>query len=78
MGYEGGGLRINGQGITDLIMVKERPTYQGLSYGHKELGECFKLFEVKKPPEEDMSHQDYNSPWLKVHIIKANKGKIRP
>jgi len=25
MGYDGGGLRINGQGITNPIKVKERP-----------------------------------------------------
>lgn len=48
MGYEGGGLGINGQGITNPIIVKERPRYQGLGYRHREFGECSKLFEAKK------------------------------
>ena len=33
MGYEGGGLDINGQGITNPIMVEERAKYMVLGYG---------------------------------------------
>ena len=58
MGYEGGCLRVNGQGITNPIMVKGRPRYQGLGYGHREFGECYKIFEAKKSSDDDMSHQD--------------------
>jgi len=42
LGYEGGGFDINGQSITNSIMVQERPKYQGLGYGDGEVGECFK------------------------------------
>jgi len=55
MGYEGGHVGINGQGITNLIKVKERPKYQGLGYGHRVFGECSKLSEVKKSSDDDMS-----------------------
>lgn len=58
MGYEEGGLKINGQGINNPIMVKDRTRYQGLGYGNREFGDCSKLFEVKKSLEDDMSHQD--------------------
>jgi len=33
MGYEGGGLDINDQGITNPIMVEEREKYMVLGYG---------------------------------------------
>jgi len=42
MGYEGGGLDINGQGITNPIMVEERSKYMGLGYDLMEFGECSK------------------------------------
>ena len=42
MGYEGGGLDINDQGITYTIMDEERPKYQGLGYDQREFGECSK------------------------------------
>ena len=42
MGYKGGGLGINGQGITHPLKVKERPRYDSLGYG-----KCFKSFEAK-------------------------------
>ena len=58
MGYEGGGLDINGQGITNPIMVEERTKYQGLGYGQKEFGEFSKQFEAQQAFEDDMSHQD--------------------
>ena len=58
MGYEGGGLGIDGQGITNLIMVQERPKYQGLGYGQREFGEFSKRFEANQSSEDDMSHQD--------------------
>lgn len=58
MGYEGGCLKINGQWITNTIMVEERPRYQGLVYGQREFGEFFKQFEAKQSSENDISHQD--------------------
>ena len=58
MGYEEEGLKINGQGISNPIMVKDRIRYQGFGYGNREFGDCSQLFEVKKSLEDDMSHQD--------------------
>lgn len=58
MGYEGGHLRINSQGITNPIKVKEIPRYEGLGYRHRAFRECSKLSEAKKSSEDDMSHQD--------------------
>jgi len=58
MGYEGGGLDINGQGITNPIMVEEILKYQGLGYGQREFGECSKWFEAQKSSKDGMSHQD--------------------
>lgn len=57
MGYEGGGLRINGQGITNPIEVKKQPRYEQLGYGHGEFGECSKLVDAKKSRDDDMSRQ---------------------
>ena len=42
MGYEGGGLRANGQCIVNPIEMVEIPRYEGLGYVIKELGECSK------------------------------------
>lgn len=69
MGYEGGCLRINGQGIMNPILVDERPRYQGLGYGHKEFGSCSKLFEENKSSYDDMSHQDGSD-----NVILSPKG----
>lgn len=57
MGYEGGGLGINGQGITNPIMVEGIPKYQGLGYGQREFGECSKWFEAQQSYKDEMSHQ---------------------
>ena len=58
MDYEGGGLNINGQGITNPIMVEERPKYQGLGYGQRVFGEYSKHFEAHQSSEDEMSHKD--------------------
>ena len=42
MVYKGGGLGINGQGITHPLEVKERPKYLRSGYG-----ECSKAFEAR-------------------------------
>jgi hypothetical protein len=43
MGYRGGGLGINGQGVTQRLEVVPRQPFAGLGYGHEEKGECSKL-----------------------------------
>ena len=58
MGYNKRGLIINGQSITNLIEVKEWPWYEGLGYGHEEIGRCSKITEEKKSSSDDMSHHD--------------------
>lgn len=42
MGYQGKGLRINGQSIVNPIKVKELPHYVGFGYVRKQVGECSK------------------------------------
>jgi len=54
MGYEGGGLNINGQGITNPIMVEERPKYMGLGYGRRDFGEYSKKLEVHQTTKHKM------------------------
>ena len=39
MGYRGGGLGINGQGVTQPLEVVPRQPFAGLGYGHEEKGE---------------------------------------
>ena len=54
MGYRGGGLGINGQGVTQPLEVVPRQPFAGLGYGHEEKGECSKVVEVKaisSPPD---------------------------
>jgi len=58
MGYDGRGLGVNGKGIISPIKVKERPRYEGLGYGHGEIGECSKIVEAKKSSSDDISRHD--------------------
>jgi hypothetical protein len=54
MGYRGGGLGINGQGVTQPLEVVPRQPFAGLGYGHEEKGECSKVAETKaisSPPD---------------------------
>jgi hypothetical protein len=37
MGYDGKGLGINGQGMTNPIQAEERPRYAGLKYGQEKM-----------------------------------------
>ena len=42
MGYKGGGLGINGQGVTQPLEVVQRPPFAGLGYGKVDIGEFSK------------------------------------
>ena len=54
MGYKGGGLGVNGQGMTQPLEVVQRPLFTGLGYTK---GECSKVSEASKtllkPSEEE-------------------------
>jgi hypothetical protein len=47
MGYKGGGLGINGQGVTQPLEVVQRPPFAGLGYGKVEIGECSKIAKAR-------------------------------
>ena len=47
MGYRGGGLGINGQGVTQPLEVVRRQPFASLGYGQEEKGECSKVAEAK-------------------------------
>jgi hypothetical protein len=47
MGYKGGGLGINGQGVTQQLKVVQRPIFVGLGYGQEDIGECSKSPEAR-------------------------------
>jgi hypothetical protein len=48
MGYKGGGLVANDQGILDPIKVVEWPRYIKIDYVQEEVGECSKTKEEEK------------------------------
>jgi hypothetical protein len=54
MGFDGKGLGINGQGMTNPIQVEEIPHYAGLGYvsGKGEVGECSKTIEEREARED--------------------------
>jgi hypothetical protein len=54
MGYDGKGLGINGQGMTNPIQVEGRPHYAGLGYGKEGDGECSKTTEVREASNEEV------------------------
>ena len=47
MGYKGGVLGINGQGVTQPLEVVQRTRFSCLTYGKEENGECSKVVEEK-------------------------------
>ncbi len=47
MGYHGGGLGINGQGVTQPLEVVPIQPFVCLGYGHEEKGECSKVAKMK-------------------------------
>jgi hypothetical protein len=53
MGYKGGGLGIDGQGIIQQLEVEGRPRYVGLGYGEREFSKALE--------EEDSSSKELRS-----------------
>jgi hypothetical protein len=51
MGYKGGGIVINGQGIIQPLEVEGRPRYVGLGYGERE---CLKASEGEDSSSKEM------------------------
>jgi hypothetical protein len=49
IGYEGGGLGTNGQGIVDLIEAVIWPRYVGIGYVPKDFGEISKTSREEDP-----------------------------
>jgi len=69
MGYKGGGLGINGQGVTQPLDVVQRPTFAGFGYIKVEIGECSKTAKARatsttldsnRGAKEASPHQIYN------------------
>ncbi|GLJ28593.1 hypothetical protein SUGI_0563340 [Cryptomeria japonica] len=54
MGYNGKGLGIGEQGMTNLVEAKQRPRYQGLVYG--ENGESYEAFRKANSPINTSSY----------------------
>jgi hypothetical protein len=48
MGYDGKGLGINGQGMTNPIQAERRPHYARLGYVQEGDGECSKIAKVRE------------------------------
>lgn len=53
MGFDGKGLIMNGQGMTNPIYIEEIPCYVGLGYDKGEVGECTKEARVREGPREE-------------------------
>jgi hypothetical protein len=53
MGYDGKGLRINGQGMANHIEVLERPHYASFGYGKGEVEECSKVTKETNASREE-------------------------
>ena len=53
MGYKGGGIEANGQGIMNPIEAVEIPQYAGLGYVRKEVGECSKNTEARESSSDE-------------------------
>ena len=47
MGYKGGGIDINGQGVTQPLEVVQRPPFVSLGYGKVDIGECSKIAKAR-------------------------------
>ena len=58
MGYKGGGLGVNGQGMTQPLEVMQRPKFIGL--GHTEV-ECSKVLEASKKLFKTLSKENYGN-----------------
>ena len=56
MGYKGGGIGINGQGIIQPMELVEIPLFASLGYGKEEVGECSKEVEARGASKEEPKH----------------------
>ena len=75
MGYRGGGLGINGQGVTQPLEVVPRQPFAGLGYGHEEKGECSKVADTKSVSSSPDPKEGFKPP--SPHQFKEKSGRYK-
>jgi len=71
MGYEGGGLGANGQGIVDPIEVVVWPWYAGIGYDSKDVGESSKTIREEDPRTFTKTLEVHSSSRDETDLVQA-------